>query len=142
MAGHPKNFPTPEDLESVIKLWKASLITQANKWKKPQYVGKDGHRVEDEIKIPMIFEGFKRFCYENGYGTVEQYFTNQDGLYDKYIGVCHALKNEIREDLIIGGLLGFYNTSITQRVTDLTDKTENKNTNTHSGNIDITMDLT
>jgi hypothetical protein len=36
------------------------------------------------------------------------------------------VKNEIRENQILGGLLGVYNPSITQRLNGLTDKTENK----------------
>jgi len=75
--------------------------------------------------VPLTFEGFKRFCRSN-YGEIEQYFTNQDGYYDDFIGICRAIKEEIRENQIVGGLLGFYNPSITQRLNGLTDKSETR----------------
>jgi len=71
----------------------------------------------------MTFEGFKRFC-RNNYGEVEQYFMNQDNCYVDFISICRAIKEEIRENQIIGGLLGFYNPSITQRLNGLVDKTD------------------
>ena len=55
---------------------------------------------------------------------MEQYFTNQDKLYNEFIGICRAIKQEIRENQIIGGLLGFHNPSITQRLNNLVEKTE------------------
>ena len=41
-----------------------------------------------------------------------------------FIGVCRAINEEIRECQIIGGMLGIYNTSITQRLNNLTEKHE------------------
>jgi hypothetical protein len=103
------------------------LKTQSNEWVKVQYVGKDGTRVEEPQKVPMTFEGFKRFCRKK-YGEVEQYFTNQNGYYDEFVGICRTIKEEIRENQITGGLLGFFNPSITQRLNALSDnvKTENE----------------
>ncbi len=111
--------------------YKADLIQQGEDWKKVQYVGKDGERVTDDLKVPMTMEGFERFCYNN-YGCVEQYFKNQDGLYDDFIPICSYIRKEIRENQIIGGLLGVYNPSITQRLNGLTEKTQTE----HSGKIE------
>ena len=76
----------------------------------------------------MSKDGFEVFCYKN-YGCVEQYFKNQDGYYNEFIPICSYISKEIRENQITGGLLGFYNTSITQRLNGLTEKvaTEVKN---------------
>src|SRR4051812_18997972 len=121
---HPTRiFKTPEDLEKAWGEFKNDLDIQSTEWLKIQYVGKDGVRMADAQKVPMTFEGFKRFC-RNKYGEVEQYFTNQDNCYDDFIGICRAIKDEIRENQIIGGLLGFYNPSITQRLNGLADKSE------------------
>lgn len=121
---HPTRiFKSPEELMKAWNGYKKDTQTQANEWKIVSYVGKNGYRVEEPQKVPYTFEGFKRFCREK-YGCVEQYFTNQDGFYDDFIGVCRAIKEEIRENQIIGGLLGFYNPSITQRLNNLTDKQE------------------
>lgn len=121
---HPKRiFKTPEDLLKAWVQYKEDVLLQSEEWKKFDYVGKDGQRVEDALKVPYTLEGFKRFCRER-YGEVEQYFTNQDGYYINFIGICSHIKDEIRENQIIGGMLGFYNPSITQRLNGLTDKVD------------------
>ena len=123
---HPTRlFKKPEDLIKVWDEYKKDLKKQSLNWLRVNYVGKDGQKVEDPQKVPLTFEGFKRFC-RNNYGEVEQYFTNQDNYYTDFIGVCRAIKEEIREDQIIGGLLSFYNPSITQRLNGLVDKNELK----------------
>jgi hypothetical protein len=121
---HPTRiFKEPKDIENAWIRFKEDLENQSLEWVKIQYVGKDGNRVQEPQKVPFTFEGFKRFC-RNNYGEVEQYFTNQDNYYSDFIGICRAIKEEIRENQIIGGLLGFHNPSITQRLNNLVEKTE------------------
>jgi hypothetical protein len=96
---------------------------EAKEWTKTHFVGREGNRVTEELKVPLTFEGFKIYCREH-YGEVEQYFTNQGEYYDDFVGVCRAIKEEIRDNQIKGGLLGLYNPSITQRLNNLTEKTE------------------
>lgn len=121
---HPTRiFKSPDDLIKAFDLYKDDLHFQSAEWIKVQYVGKEGTRMEEPQKVPMTFEGFKRFCRVK-YGEIEQYFTNQDNCYDDFIGICRAIKEEIRENQIIGGLLGFYNPSITQRLNSLVEKSE------------------
>ena len=121
---HPTRiFETPEQLKQAFEQYKESLKEEAKQWLKVQYVGKDGERVADPQKVPYTLEGFKRFCRKN-YGDVEQYFWNKDNYYNDFVGICSYIKNEIRENQITGGLLGFYNPSITQRLNNLTDKVE------------------
>jgi len=135
-VGHPRNFKTPEDLERVWNDFKKHVEdVESLKWEKVQYVGKDGDRVTDNLKIPLTIEGFKRYCRENGYGLVQHYFDNQDNLYTKYIEICRAIKEEVRENHIIGGLLNVFNPSITQRLHGLTEKQETK----HEGGISINI---
>jgi hypothetical protein len=123
---HPTRiFKEPEDVLKAFEEYKTDLLEQSNEWVKIQYVGKDGDRVAEPQKVPMTFEGFKRYCRKH-YGEVEQYFTNQDDYYSDFIGICRAIKEEIRENQIIGGLLNFYNPSITQRLNNLSEKTETK----------------
>lgn len=121
---HPTRiFKKPEDLLKAWGEYKADLIEQSNEWLKVQYVGKEGDRVTDGQKVPKTLEGFERFCYDK-YGCVGQYFDNKDKLYGDFVAICSRIKNEIREDQIIGGLLNFYNPSITQRLNGLVDKSE------------------
>jgi hypothetical protein len=136
---HPSRiFKTPEELEEAFKGYKKQLNQQSMEWLKVQYVGKDGERREDPQKVPMTLEGFKRYCREN-HGDVSEYFLNRDGYYDDFTIICLRIKDEIRENQIVGGLLGFYNPSITQRLNGLTEKVETDNT--HKAKIEITLDL-
>lgn len=121
---HPTRiFKTPEDLEGAWEEYKQDLKEQAKEWLKIQYVGKAGEKKEDAQKVPYTLEGFERFCYNN-HGCVNQYFDNKDGYYNDFVTICARIRKEIRENQIIGGMLGFYNPSITQRLNGLTDKKE------------------
>lgn len=123
---HPTRlFETPEELKKAWEEYKADVKLQSAEWLKIQYVGKDGRRVEEPQKVPYTFEGFKRYC-RNHYGNIEQYFINPGNYYDDFISICRDIKDEIRENQIIGGLLNLYNPSITQRLNGLVEKTENK----------------
>ncbi len=123
---HPTRiFKEPEELYRAFEEFKEDVKNQSEEWVKVQFAGKDGDRKEVKQKVPLTFEGFKRFCYGR-YGSVEQYFFNKDELYDDFVGICARIKNEIRENQIIGGLLNFYNPSITQRLNNLADKKDVK----------------
>lgn len=126
---HPTRiFKTPDD---ILKAWieyKADLKEKSKEWEKIQYVGKDGEKKIDYPKLPLTMEGFEVFCHEN-YGCVNQYFDNQLNYYDDFITICSRIRREIRADQIAGGLLGFYNPSITQRLNNLKESTESTVTN-------------
>lgn len=123
---HPTRiFKHPDELLKAFEEYKEHLIEKANTWIRVQYVGKDGDRRTDPQKVPLTMEGFKVFCF-NRYGNVEHYFYNKDGYYDDFVGICSYIKEEIRADQIEGGLLGFYNPSITQRLNGLTEKVQNE----------------
>lgn len=121
---HPTRiFKSPDELEKAFNEYKNDLKEQANEWLKVQYVGRDGDRVTEPQKVPMTLEGFKRYCREN-YGEVQHYFDNTDNYYNDFCVICTRIREEIRENQIIGGLLGFYNPSITQRLNNLVDRTD------------------
>lgn len=122
---HPTRiFKNSKELEKAWNKFKTSLKEQAKEWPKVQYVGKNGERKVDYPIVPYTLEGFKRYCREH-YGEVQQYFENKDSLYNDFVGICTRVREEIREQQIIGGMMGFYNPSITQRLNGLADKTEN-----------------
>jgi hypothetical protein len=125
MAKH-KYIETPEALLELFNQYKEDLKEQSNSWTEWQYVGKDGNRVEDKLKVPMTMEGFRRFGYDNGV-TVKHYFDNSNKAYEDYCTICSRISNEIRENQIIGGLLGKYNPSITQRLNGLKESVEQTN---------------
>jgi hypothetical protein len=123
---HPTRiFKTPEELFKAFEEYKTHLELEAGKWLKIQYVGKEGERVTDKYKLPYTLEGFEIFCY-NKYGCVSQYFDNKDGLYGDFVAICSHIRKQIRDNQILGGMLGVYNPSITQRLNGLTEKTETK----------------
>jgi len=72
----------------------------------------------------LTFEGFKRYCWDIEIGCIEQYFVNQDKLYDEYISICSRIKNSIRENQITGGIIGVFNPSITQRLNNISDNVD------------------
>ncbi len=126
---HPTRiFDKPESLQKAFSEYKEDLKEQASEWLKIEYVGKDGVMKETPQKVPMTFEGFKRYCRLK-YGCVEQYFVNKDDLYNDFVSICSYIKEEIRENQIIGGLLGFHNASITQRLNNLKEQSETTSTN-------------
>jgi len=124
MAKH-KYIETPERMLELFNEYKEQN-NNSKDWMKFQYVGKDGERVTDPLKPPLTYEGFKIYC-RNNVGDVHNYFENTDERYNEYKEVCRAIKEEIRNDQIVGGMLNFYNPSITQRLNSLT---ENTNMNT------------
>lgn len=123
---HPTRiFKTPDELEQAWILYKKDLEIQALDWVKIQYVGKEGDQKRDPYKLPYTMEGFEVFCYKN-FGTVNQYFDNKQGYYDQFVTICSHIKLEIRSNQIIGGMLGVFNPSITQRLNSLVEKQETK----------------
>ena len=126
---HPTRvFKTPNDLKQAWLAYKQNLKERAKEWPKVQYVGRDGERVVDYPKLPLVREGFEVFCYDN-YGSVSQYFDNKEGYYDDFVAICSRIRLEIRQDQITGGLMGEYNPSITQRLNGLKEQTETTSTN-------------
>lgn len=134
MAKH-KYIETPEALLELFNKYKADLKEQGKEWQKIQYVGKDGFKAIDDMKVPMTMEGFRRFGYDNEV-TVKNYFDNKEDAYKEYYTICSRIRDEIRENQILGGLLGVFNPSITQRLNGLKEQTETTNTNISILNID------
>jgi len=88
------------------------------------FVGRDGSEVKKRLERPLTMEGFKNYCYDK-VGVIEQYFENRDERYDDYVGICTHVRETIRQDQIEGGMVGQYNPSITQRLNNLKERTEN-----------------
>lgn len=128
MAKH-KYIKTPRVLYALFELYKTHV--EENPRKVTVFGGRDFDSRENKLQCPLTFAGFDVFVM-NHQGIkslgVEQYFTNQDKLYDDYIGICARIKKEIRADQIAGGMVGQYNPSITQRLNSLAENTINTTT--------------
>jgi hypothetical protein len=119
--GKPKYIETPEKMWELFEAYKAS--------RKPREIQKATVKgVVSEFHMPpLTMEGFDIFVmnYEGIESRgVDQYFINKDGAYSAYLGICSRIKREIRNDQIEGGMVGQYNPSITQRLNNLTEKTD------------------
>jgi hypothetical protein len=116
-----KYIETPEEMYELFEAYKAN--------RKPREIQKATVKgVVSEFHMPpLTMEGFDVYVM-NYEGTqskgVEQYFTNREGRYSAYVDICSRIKREIRNDQIEGGMVGQYNPSITQRLNNLTEKTD------------------
>jgi hypothetical protein len=124
---HPTRiFKTDIELLNAWNQYKQYLIEEAKKWPKIQYVGKDGQRVEDYPVLPYSLEGFEVWYYNTFKQWIHQYFKEKDGYYQDFVPICSHIRKEIRSQQITGGMLGMFNPSITQRLNNLVEKTDNK----------------
>lgn len=114
-------------IESPEKMWELFCAyrdeVKNNPRKKMVFVGRDGSQDYELLERPLTYDGFQVFGYENKL-TVHHYFDNPDGAYDDYREVCTRIKKIIRDDQITGGMVGQYNSSITQRLNGLVEKTQ------------------
>lgn len=118
-------------IESPEKMWELFVSYKENAKSKPiliqDFVGKDGMEVRRERERPLTMEGFENYCFENDIiNDLGDYFSNKDGKYSEFSTICRAIRRMIREDQISGGMAGIYNPSITQRLNNLVEKTDNK----------------
>lgn len=122
MRGRPKNITTAEQLANNFNSY--TIWVKQNPLKVMDFVGKDGEMVYREKQRPLTMEGFENWCFRNGIITdLADYFSNKQGRYADFAAVCRAIRREIRQDQIEGGMAGIYNPSITQRLNGLVEKT-------------------
>lgn len=121
--GRHKNIESPDAMWQYFQKYRE--ITKSTPIKVHDFVGKDATEVFREREQPLTMEGFENYLCINGVITdVSDYFENKEGRYSDFIPICRAIKRMIRQDQIVGGLVGIYNPSITQRLNGLTDKKE------------------
>lgn len=121
---HPTRlFKTPEDLNDLWEEYKAQRKKDSKDWPVTHFVGREGEERWVHPVLPLILDGFYVYARRET-GEIEQYFTNKDGYCDDFVSICRAIKQEIRDQQITGGMLNQFNSSITQRLNGLVDKTE------------------
>jgi hypothetical protein len=112
---------TEDEFKALFNDW--VIYIENNPIKKQVFVGKDGRHDYELIPRPYTMEGFLNFA-ENKICNVHQYFENRDNRYSTYVDICTRIKRTIRQNQIENGLAGLYNPSITQRLNNLTEKTD------------------
>lgn len=122
--GISKIIKQPEEL--------LNLFNDYKKWrdKNPimvhDFIGKEGRSDYREKQRPLTMEGFEDFVAEipNMPLSLDAYFANREGRYEEFVSICSYIRRQIRNDQINGGMVGIYNTSITQRLNNLVEKNE------------------
>jgi hypothetical protein len=124
-VGRPKNIESPEMMWELFQQYKKDV--KSNPFLVKDWVGGMGKMVLREKEKPLTLEGFNVWCFENQIaGWIKDYFLNKDGNYEEFSTICSIIREQIRQDQIGGGMAGIYNPSITQRLNNLVEKTENK----------------
>ncbi len=118
-----KNIKTPEVLYDLFVEYKT--YAKENPKKENFYNAKEGKEISITREIPYTMVGFENFMFGKGViSTLAHYFMNLDDRYSEYVSICTRIRAEIKQDQIDGGMVGIYNTSITQRLNGLVDKQE------------------
>ena len=118
--GRFKLIETPEKLYDYFEEYKEYIKTNPRTIDKALQSGKIA---KETLRVPLTMDAFEIFCFQKGF-TVEHYFRNTNGAYEDYCGICNIIKKEIRADQIEGGMVGQYNSSITQRLNGLIEKSD------------------
>ena len=134
-------MPKHKYIETPEKMWQLfcdyEKEVKSNPRIKVEYVGKDGDRVNTPLERPLTMEGFECYVMDNTritYPDLSEYFDGKNESYKDYFHICSRIHRKIRRDQIEGGMVGQYNASITQRLNNLKESTENTNIN-HNTNI-------
>jgi len=121
--GRPNKIESPEHLYKLFQEYKKA--TKDNPFRVIDYVGKNAEMVYREKERPLTMEGFNNYVFELGIiHGLDNYFANSRGRYKRFSSICRAIKEQIRQDQIEGGMAGMYNPSITQRLNNLVEKTQ------------------
>lgn len=124
-VGRPRNIETPEIMLDLFLQYVE--YEKSNPIKVKDWVGGMAKPVVREKEAPLTLEGFSIWCYNNGIAkSIHDYFKNFNGAYEEFSHICSRIRETIRQDQIRGGMAGIYNPSITQRLNNLVEKTENK----------------
>lgn len=122
--GKRKYIETPEKMWEYFETYKNWV--KSNPIQVQDYVGKDAEMVHRTKERPLTIDGFECWCYDNEIiSDLSQYFANTEQRYTDYQTICSRIRKAVRTDQIEGGMAGIYNSSITQRLNNLTEKTEN-----------------
>jgi hypothetical protein len=121
--GRPNKITSPEHLWELFQEYKKK--TKENPFIVKDFVGKDAEMVYREKERPLTIEGLNNYVFDMGIiHGLDNYFANSRGRYKKFSSICRAIKEQIRQDQIEGGMAGMYNPSITQRLNNLVEKTQ------------------
>jgi len=116
--GRDKIFESPEILwEACCEYFEA---TDARKWRKKDWVGKDAHPVERETETPYTWTGLYLFL-DCSHTTWQQYEKRED-----FSAICTRVRSIIYTQKFEGAVVGAFNPLIISRDLGLKDSTESE----------------
>lgn len=124
-VGRPKGIQDPQKLEEWFKAYK--IFTKENPRFKYHLNQRTGDMVGEPLEVPLTLEGFSVFVHQNHNVWIDYYMRNKDGRYEEFAPVARRIREEVRNDQIIGGMCGQYNSSITARLNALKENIEQTN---------------
>lgn len=116
-----KNIETPERLWELFEGYRN--MVKSNPFLITDWVGAKAIEVIRAKEKPLTMVGFENYSRKE-VGEVHQYFENANDSYKDYLTICRAIRDEIKQDQIEGGMAMIYNPSITQRLNGLVEKTQ------------------
>lgn len=121
--GRTKLIESPEKLKEYFLSYEKEV--KSSPFLIKDWVGKDANEVVREKEKPLTIEGFECWLSENEIiEDLGDYLKNKDKRYEDYAPICSYIKKKTRRDQIEGGMAGIFNPSITQRLNNLVEKTE------------------
>jgi len=121
--GKPKYIETPELMWQYFLQYKEEV--KSNPILVHDFVGKDGDEAHRKKERPLTMEGFENWLFRQDIiAEISDYLEDKQGRYTDYAPICRAIRREIRQDQIDGGMAGIYNPSITQRLQGLVEKSQ------------------
>ena len=120
-----KRIHPPEQLW----LWflEYQIENRQNPVKFQDFVGSAGKEVIKESQRPLTLWGFKNYCRRMNYSkALNHYFLNTDDNYKEYQEIVDAIKSEINQDIVDGGMTGRYHPRISASLLGLEDKDKNQ----------------
>lgn len=143
-VGRPKAIKDPETLWGLFVAFKKH--TKDNPILKHDFVGKDGDSVYRKIEKPLTVEGFACYIADHvdgiNFPDIDRYLHNnckpgQGGDFSEFVTVATRIRQAIRQDQLVGGTAGIYNSSLVAKLNHLVEKKEiNNNTSVQIMNID------
>lgn len=123
--GKNKYIESPEIMWKLFTDYKKSV--KDNPILVKDWVGKDADAVYREKERPLTMVGFECYVCDHtdiSYPDLTHYFENKDGRYSNYVPISLRIQAEIKNDQISGGMTMIYSQSLTARINNLVEKTE------------------
>lgn len=118
-------------IETPEKLWELFLSyvekERENPMYKREYAGKNGETKDTPLMVPITFEGFECYLWDEGViQDLGDYSKNDNGRYTSYAPIITRIRQNCFVQNFKGASVGLFNANIIAKKLGLVEKTENK----------------